>query len=172
MQSSKGELLKLMTDVHSRNKKGFTLVELIVVIAIIAILAAVSIVGYQGYINKARTSNDITDARNMTGVLQAYMTLNGLEEVDPAEIRAIVNLENDYSFIPRVAGYSFWYSEATRTIEVKSSFDVMFDEGNFSELTGLTGIETRLLSDNDKNLDAPPISPLETMFPTLSFEVV
>ncbi len=156
MQSSKGELLKLMTDVHSRNKKGFTLVELIVVIAIVAILAAVSIVGYQSYINKARTSNDITDARNMTGVLQAYMTLNGLEEVDPAEIRAIVNLENDYSFIPRVTGYSFWYSEATKTIEVKSSFDVMFDEGNFTELTGWTGIQTCLLSDNDRDLDAPP----------------
>jgi len=125
--------------------KGFTLVELIVVIAIIAILASVAIVGFQSYINRARVSNDVTDARNMTGVLQAYMTLNGLEDVDPAEIRSIVNLENDYSFIPRVEDYSFWYNEQTKTIEVKSSYEVMFDERDFTELTG--GSLTRLLDD-------------------------
>ncbi|MFP4187633.1 MAG: prepilin-type N-terminal cleavage/methylation domain-containing protein, partial [Acholeplasmataceae bacterium] len=90
-------------------QKGFTLVELIVVIAIIAILSAVSVVGFRDYIARARVSNDITDARNMTGILQNYMTLNDLEDLDPAEIRSIVNLENDYSFEPRVEGYSFWY---------------------------------------------------------------
>lgn len=40
------------------NKKGFTLVELLVVIAILAILATVAIVGYTSFTNKAHESND------------------------------------------------------------------------------------------------------------------
>ena len=42
------------------NKKGFTLVELLVVIAILAILATVAIVGYTSFTNKAHESNDRT----------------------------------------------------------------------------------------------------------------
>ena len=38
------------------NKKGFTLVELLVVIAILAILATVSVVGYSSFTQKARDS--------------------------------------------------------------------------------------------------------------------
>ena len=43
-----------------KNKKGFTLVELLVVIAILAILATVSVIGYTGFIEKANLSNDQT----------------------------------------------------------------------------------------------------------------
>jgi prepilin-type N-terminal cleavage/methylation domain-containing protein len=135
-------------------KRGFTLVELIVVIAIVAILAAVSIVGYQSYIGKARLSNDVTDAKNMTSVLQNYMTLNNLDDVDPAEIRAIVNIDNDYSFIPRADGYSFWYDETTRTIEVKSTYEAMSGNGDFTELTG-SEPETKLLSNDGTQLAGP-----------------
>ena len=40
------------------NKKGFTLVELLVVIAILAILATVAVVGYTSFTDKAHESND------------------------------------------------------------------------------------------------------------------
>ena len=43
-----------------RNRKGFTLVELIVVIAILAILAAVAIPVYSSYITKANEAADYT----------------------------------------------------------------------------------------------------------------
>jgi len=129
-----------------KEEKGFTLVELIVVIAIIAILASVSIIGFQSYISRARLSNDTTDAKNMTNVLQAYMIRHNLDEVDPVEVRAIVNIDNDYSFVPRVGGHSFWYNAETRSIHVLSSYETMILEEDFSEL-GYQKHATLLLKD-------------------------
>jgi len=45
------------------NKKGFTLIELIVVIAILAILAAILIPSLTGYIQKANDARDEASAR-------------------------------------------------------------------------------------------------------------
>jgi prepilin-type N-terminal cleavage/methylation domain-containing protein len=142
-------------------KRGFTLVELIVVIAIVAILAAVSIVGYQGYIDKARRSNDVTDAKNMTNILQAYMLQHNLSDVDPSEIRAIVNIDNDYTFIPRADGYSFWYEEESRIITIKSTYEAMSEGGDFTELTGHRA--TMLLSDGLAHLGANDPDPGEQL---------
>jgi type II secretory pathway pseudopilin PulG len=49
---------------------------LIVVIAIIGILAAVLIPTFMGFIEKARLSNDKSDAKNMTKILQLYSIEN------------------------------------------------------------------------------------------------
>mgnify|MGYP004582624527 CR=1 FL=1 len=46
------------------NKKGFTIVELVIVIAVIAILAAVLIPTFTNVVNKANESKDIQQARN------------------------------------------------------------------------------------------------------------
>ena len=46
------------------NKKGFTIVELVIVIAVIAILAAVLIPTFSGIIEKANKSATLQEARN------------------------------------------------------------------------------------------------------------
>lgn len=46
------------------NKKGFTIVELVIVIAVIAILAAVLIPTFTNVVNKANESKDMQQARN------------------------------------------------------------------------------------------------------------
>ena len=54
------------------NKKGFTIVELVIVIAVIAILAAVLIPTFAGLIQKANQSADIQAVRQMNTVLATY----------------------------------------------------------------------------------------------------
>ncbi|MCI7095187.1 MAG: type II secretion system GspH family protein, partial [Clostridiales bacterium] len=51
------------------NKKGFTIVELVIVIAVIAILAAVLIPTFSSVIKKAKVNNDIQLVRNLNTAL-------------------------------------------------------------------------------------------------------
>ena len=62
------ERLKEMRD----NKKGFTLVELIVVLVILAILAALLIPALTGYIDKAKEKQIVAETRQ---VVMAAQTL-------------------------------------------------------------------------------------------------
>ena len=51
------------------NKKGFTIVELVIVIAVIAILAAVLIPTFSGIVRRAQISADVQLCRNLNTVL-------------------------------------------------------------------------------------------------------
>ena len=65
------------------NKKGFTIVELVIVIAVIAILAAVLIPTFSGVIEKANKSARLQKARNAYTEYYAQMTAEELaSEVD------------------------------------------------------------------------------------------
>jgi type IV pilus assembly protein PilA len=58
-----------------RNKKGFTLAELLIVVAIIAVLVAIAIPVFTGQLEKSRESTDAANIRNayaenMVGILE------------------------------------------------------------------------------------------------------
>lgn len=59
-----------------KNKKGFTLIEMIVVIVIIGILAAVLIGSLTGYIRKSRVASAKMEAGNVLTAVQAYASEN------------------------------------------------------------------------------------------------
>ena len=52
------------------NKKGFTLVEIIVVLVILAILAAIAVPSVIGYVDEAKESRYIQEARSIYTVIQ------------------------------------------------------------------------------------------------------
>lgn len=67
------------------NKKGFTLVELLVVIAILAILATVAVVGYTSFTDKAHESNDRSLVAQLnTAVLRVDGEYTSMHEVAEA----------------------------------------------------------------------------------------
>jgi type IV pilus assembly protein PilA len=58
------------------NKKGFTLIELIVVIAILAILAAILIPAVTGYIQKAEQARDSANCRALYSQVSLQVMLD------------------------------------------------------------------------------------------------
>ena len=71
---------------RNTNKKGFTIVELVVVVAVIAILAAVLIPTVSGIIKKANIASDTTVAKNMNTALAEYSAENG----DPEDFEEVL----------------------------------------------------------------------------------
>jgi prepilin-type N-terminal cleavage/methylation domain-containing protein len=65
------------------NKKGFTLIELIVVIAILAILAAILIPAVTGYITKATQAKDSANCRALYSQVSLQVMLD--QTADPAD---------------------------------------------------------------------------------------
>jgi len=55
-----------------QNKKGFTLIELMIVIAIIGILAAIAIPQFTKYRARAQGSQALSDLRNVKTDLEGY----------------------------------------------------------------------------------------------------
>lgn len=54
-----------------RNKKGFTLIEIIVVLVIMGILIAIAVPSVLGYVNKAKEQRYLSDAEHIILVLKA-----------------------------------------------------------------------------------------------------
>jgi prepilin-type N-terminal cleavage/methylation domain-containing protein len=58
----------------TNNKKGFTLIELMIVIAIIGILAAIAIPNFISYRNKSYCSQSESDARGAASAISDYFS--------------------------------------------------------------------------------------------------
>ena len=133
-----------------RNKKGFTIVELVIVIAVIAILAAVLIPTFSGLVRRANESADLQAVRNMNTALAA-------SEDTPDHISAVWEIlkEAGYdaqNYTPLVSGCSFyWDGEINRVLYCDENDTVLFpaeykDRTKTAFWEGLKGV-TELTAD-------------------------
>ena len=67
-----------------KNKKGFTLVEIIVVLVILAILAAIAVPSVIGYVNEAKESRYIQEAHSIYTVVETEVAKYRATD-DPSE---------------------------------------------------------------------------------------
>ena len=97
------------------NKKGFTIVELVIVIAVVAILAAVLIPTFSSLIKKANESADIQLARNLNNTL-AYSTVEGY----PATYQDVYNIMKsegyDLSLVVTRSGATLAWDKTSNSI--------------------------------------------------------
>ncbi|MDD3242718.1 MAG: prepilin-type N-terminal cleavage/methylation domain-containing protein [Eubacteriales bacterium] len=63
----------------NKNRKGFTLIELIVVIAILAILAAVAIPNFVGISQRAEIATQVAAAAEYANAINVYNALNATD---------------------------------------------------------------------------------------------
>ncbi len=112
------------------NKRGFTLVELLVVIAILAVLATVSIVGYASFTKKAKISNDKSLITQLNLALQAEEVLDGKAST-PTEALNIVE-QSGYivpKLTPTTTNYDIvWNQKENRFALLDDKGKVIFGE--------------------------------------------
>lgn len=103
----------------NNNKKGFTLVELIVVLVILAILAALLIPALTGYIDKAKEKDVIAKTRQ---IVMAAQTLAD-EEYAKLATAGAVTFENTATATPKPAGEVTVQGTDHNTVEGLSEVD-------------------------------------------------
>jgi prepilin-type N-terminal cleavage/methylation domain-containing protein len=79
------------------NKKGFTLVEIIVVLVILAILAAIAVPSVLGYVEEAKKEKYIAEARSIYTVIQVEETKLA-NEIDYTDKPSQYNKAEDYMY--------------------------------------------------------------------------
>ena len=83
------------------NKKGFTLMEMLIVIAIIAILIAIAIPTFTAALEKSRQKTDLANARALKSLVVAqYMAADGGET--PIDVKAAIEADGVTESAPAV----------------------------------------------------------------------
>jgi len=139
------------------NKKGFTIVELVIVIAVIAILAAVLIPTFSGITNRAKESARMQETRNSM--------MNYLAEQQSgviADNTKFYYFENTIATGENVETYEFNYADGklTAPTAVKKVNVTVTTESNVT--TYKIGTDAAVLaSDNDQILIVVPAAPAD-----------
>jgi type IV pilus assembly protein PilA len=112
-----------------KNRKGYTLTELIVVVAILGILAAVATPMVMGQISKANTSADLANAKSIESAIAICVANETLAEpLTIANIKTAV--EADIGDIPatKITTDAFYVTLATGKVSILTATTVDTDD--------------------------------------------
>ena len=114
--------------INRNNKKGFTIVELVIVIAVIAILAAVLIPTFAGIINKAHESADIQAVRQMNTALAVDAVTNETDIFGVYDVLAEAGMDaEDYKPLAKDK-YFFWSADKKCIVYTDKNYTVVYPE--------------------------------------------
>jgi len=88
-----------------QDRKGFTIVELLIVIVVIAILAAITIVAYNGIQLRTRDTIRINDLKSIQKAVELYKAENGQYPIVGSWTGYCVNYGSTATYIPGISSY-------------------------------------------------------------------
>ena len=103
------------------NRKGFTIVELVIVIAVVAVLAAVMIPTFSGIIKKANISKDTQAVRNMNVILTSESAKAAPEYF--FEVKTLLGASGISELSPQTKFHTFFWIKDKNVI-------ILADEGD------------------------------------------
>ncbi len=131
------------------NKRGFTIVELVVVIVVIAILAAVLIPTVSSLVSKANLSADEQAVRQMNTALAIYTVENGAPEtIYQVKTALYENDINADSLVPVTQGYAFYWDNTNNKIVLVGKDKATAQKGWVLLTSTGYGIEKSLTNEN------------------------
>lgn len=116
-----------------KNKKGFTLIELIVVIAILGTLSAIALPKFMGIIEQSRKRVAILNASTVVKIVDTYMVINAQVDLQPpyenikdmsnvkGEINEMQVEDNSVSYLKYTEKYVVIYQNGAYSIENEES---------------------------------------------------
>ncbi|MEG0305299.1 MAG: prepilin-type N-terminal cleavage/methylation domain-containing protein [Oscillospiraceae bacterium] len=136
------------------NKKGFTLIELIVVLAILAVIAAIAVPTAFGAISDAQKAADTASVEGFNSAIRMKATLlKGNAQID--ETKATVKVAFDEAAIadykPQQAAFDiYWQVPTAKSIGYLSMASTTAKGEIKISLTNKTSFKTQLASLNDE----------------------
>jgi type IV pilus assembly protein PilA len=129
----------------AKDKKGFTLVEVIVVLVILAILMAIAVPALTGYIGKARDKAAEAEGKTVLTAVQTYVTEKGITSETGLADNEDAIADISYLIGEELTGDSTVTTEATKTIAV-ITVDV---NGKVTDLTYYGASKDKIVYDVD-----------------------
>lgn len=106
-----------------KNKKGFTLIELMIVVAIIGILAAIAIPNFMNYQCKAKQAEAKTVLGNIRVAQEAYLAEYDTYSDDTGDLGVSLKGESRYTYTINPASATAFTATATSTTVKSGSTD-------------------------------------------------
>lgn len=128
---------------HTSNKKGFTLIEVLIVVSIIGLLASAVLVGLGGFRSRGRDARRITDLKSLQNGLELYYARSNAY---PVALGDLITAGIGVTKLPTdpAAGAAYFYSYKTAdkqsyVISAKmdaAAGDAIFTDSNIEVVVG------------------------------------